>query len=377
MKLPVIIAGSLALALGACRDPYRPAIQSEEKSYLVVEGILVLGDRPTRIRLSRTFMLDDTARLRWEDGAQVLVENRQGDVKILHRQAEGEYVHPNLELRMNEEYRVRIRTTNGDEFESDYVKPKLSPPIDSIGWKLDEDGLTVYVNSFDPAGEARYYLWDYGETYEIHSYYFSDQIYEDYYIRPRRLPEEQVYQCWKYDSSVNIILATTSRLEEDSLLEAPVAYFNRHDEKLSVRYSMLLRQYAIAEEAYQYLALMRQNTEQIGTIFDPQPTDIRGNIRCVNKPEDPVIGFVMASSVQERRKFISNAEVAPWRYQQYCPPDTIAPQDVIDKLDGGALSVYHAELNILTLNIDYYLAAYPFCVDCRNRGGDLNKPAFW
>ncbi len=377
MKLPVMIAGSLALALGACRDPYRPSIQSEEKSYLVVEGLLLLGDRPTRIRLSRTFMLDDTARLRWEDGAQVLVENRQGDVKILNRQAEGEYVHPNLELRMNEEYRVRIRTTNGDEFESDYVKPKLSPPIDSIGWELDEDGLTVYVNSFDPAGEARYYLWDYGETYEIHSYYFADQIYEDYYIRPRRLPEEQVYQCWKYDSSVNIILATTSRLEEDSLLEAPVAYFNRHDEKLSVRYSMLLRQYAIAEEAYQYLALMRQNTEQIGTIFDPQPTDIRGNIRCVNKPEDPVIGFVTASSVQERRKFISNAEVAPWRYQQYCPPDTIQPRDVIERLHGGGWMVFQAIMNPTLMRPSSYVIAFPFCVDCRNRGGDLNRPAFW
>lgn len=380
MKKISALALGVILTVYSCRDPYRPEINSTNHSYLVVEGVMNAGNRPTTIRLSRTFMLADTARLRYETGAEVMVESRQGDVEILAMREPGQYVSDNLHLEMDQEYRLHIRTDNGDEFESDFVKPQTAGPIDSIGWKLAGPGLVIYVNANNPSPDSRHYMWDYGETYEIASYYYASLIYDedDFRVRKRRFPQEQVYQCWKYDSSKNIWLGSTANLASNTLFETPVAVFGTGDEKLSVRYSILLRQYALTEEAYSYLSLMKKNTEDIGTIFDPQPSDIRGNIRCVNRPLEPVIGFAMASTVQERRKFISKSEIGNWTYVQYCPPDTVKVEDVVLTFKGGGLMPYDAlppgtEPELASA----FLASYPVCVDCRARRGSLQRPAFW
>ncbi len=55
-----------------------------------------------------------------------------------------------------------------------------------------------------------------------------------------------------------------------------------------------------------------------------------GNIHSVNNPEEPVIGFISASSVQSKRVFINNKQLENW----YGPPPgklcgqiTFIPQD--------------------------------------------------
>lgn len=364
----------------SCRDEYRPEIITSPHAYLVVEGVMNVGNRSTTIRLSRTFMLDDSARLKFETGADVKVESRQGLTEILTMREPGVYVSENLHLQMDQEYRLHIRTENGDEFESDYVKPQRAGAIDSIGWKLAGPGLIVYVNSNNTTDASRYYMWEYGETFEIASYYFASLIYDEsiFSVRWRRLPQEQVYQCWKTDSSKQIWLGSTAKLSGNTLFEAPVAVFTRGDEKLTVRYSMLLRQYGLTEKAYEYLSLMKKNTEDIGTIFDPQPSDIRGNIRCINRPLEPVIGFAMASTVEERRKFISQREIGSWIYPQYCPPDTVELEDVVLLFHDGGLMPYNEVYDEADPTIlKGYLSSYPVCVDCRSRKGSLQRPSFW
>lgn len=378
MKLASTLAIGILVIGIACRDPYRPDILSSGHSFLVVDGMLIAGVAPTTIRLSRTFQLDDTARIQWETGASVFVESSGGSVRQLTMHAPGYYKTDDLQIDMNQEYRLRIETTDGSEYLSEYVVPKTVPAMDSIGWKRNANGVEVYVNSFDPSGNTRYYRWDYDETYEISSRYFSYFIYEDSAVRERILPDEQVYTCWKYDSSKSIVLGSTVRLSEDRLFEAPVAFFPAGDEKLSVRYSILLRQYAISKEAYEYLDLMKKNTESIGTIFDAQPSELKGNIRCVNRPEEQVIGFVMASTFHERRKFISNSEIGPWTFQQNCPWDTIKAAEVVEQLEGGWQQAYQAvysEINPTV--ITGYLVSYSTCVDCRERKGSLDKPSYW
>jgi hypothetical protein len=47
-----------------------------------------------------------------------------------------------------------------------------NPPIDSISWKRDEEGVRVFVNTHNPEGNTRYYRWEFEETWEIRSILF-------------------------------------------------------------------------------------------------------------------------------------------------------------------------------------------------------------
>jgi hypothetical protein len=369
---------TLLLLLVGCRDPYKPDLLSADVSYLVVEGVMSAGGRPTVIRISRTFLLDDTARLRPETGALVQVESEDGLKQNLFMQLPGEYRSEALLMDISKRYRLLINTVDGSHFESDYVEVKTAPPIDSIGWARTVDGVQIYVNAFDPGGSTQYYMWDFGETYEIHSNYYSYYVFDedDQYVRPRQMPEEEVFYCWKYDSSHSILINSSARLQEDRIEQGPIEFIFNGDERLAVRYSILLRQYAISKEAYAYLDIMRMNTEELGSVFGPMPAETRGNIRCVERPNEQVIGFAMASTATERRQFISKDELGGWDFRMNCPVDTVPADEARDRFSGGGLIPYDAIIGLLGNPVSW-LASYPFCVDCTRRRGRLEKPSYW
>jgi hypothetical protein len=86
-------------------------------------------------------------------------------------------------------------------------------------------------------------------------------------------------------------LGSTEKLTSD-IVYLPVQYIEPHSEKLSVLYSINLKQYAISNDNYLFLQKMKKNTEQLGTIFDPQPSEISGNIHCLTDPNELVIGLL-------------------------------------------------------------------------------------
>ncbi|HEX8377054.1 MAG TPA: DUF4249 family protein [Pedobacter sp.] len=67
---------------------------------------------------------------------------------------------------------------------------------------------------------------------------------------------------------------------------------------------MKVKQYGITKEGFNFLAKMKENTEQVGGIFDPQPTELKGNIFCMTNPCEKVIGFMHAGRISEKRIFI-------------------------------------------------------------------------
>ncbi len=90
------------------------------------------------------------------------------------------------------------------------------------------------------------------------------------------------------------------------------------DEKLSVLYFIKVRQYSISEEAYSYLQKLKKNTEEIGSIFAAQPSQLTGNIHCTTNPSETAIGFVEVSQEKQESIFISNKEVPGWNYDDGC-----------------------------------------------------------
>jgi hypothetical protein len=369
----IVLAG---LFIIGCREKYDLPVTSLPNSFLVVEGVLNAGQGPTTIHLTRTFKLDQNATVKTENNAQLTVEGKDNTTSFLVGTGNGNYVSGNLNLVANNEYRLRIKTTDGKVYLSDYVKAKITPAIDSITWKKADKGVQIYANTKDPSNAARYYRWDYEETWEIRSVFAPFVIYENGVIRNRVFPQEDVSVCWKNKSSTNILLANSIRLQSDIISEAPIALIPAADEKLFVRYSILVKQYALEPAAYNFFELMKKNSEEIGSLFSPQPSEIKGNLHCITNPDEFVIGFVTASTITEKRFFISYAQVAPWPNLTICEevrfpnnPDSI--NYAVRTL--GLMPYYH----IVPPPADIYIFSKPFCVDCTTRGGSTIRPVFW
>jgi hypothetical protein len=377
-KCQILLCCISIVAGFACKDQYKPDIISSPDSYLVVEGILNAGAGPTSIRLTRTFKLDDTARIQGERNARVVVEGKDNTTRELAMTGDGFYTSPNLDLVINNEYRLRITTANGKEYLSDYVVAKKNPLIDSIGFRQNDKGVQVYVNTHDNSNNTRYYRWEYDETWEIRTYYYSGYKYVNGFVVPRSPATDDVSTCWKYDAFSRIIIGSTARLQSDIVFRAPLIFIPNGDEKLAVRYSIVVRQYALDKQGFEFYEMMKKNTEGLGTIFDPQPSEIKGNIHCTSDPRELVIGYVSATNMNEKRFFISRADLPDWTFSQFCSEIRVlnSPDSIAEAVRGGG-SVYDAIRSQSTGQITHYLFSEMPCVECPARGGSLIRPSYW
>jgi len=371
--------------LSSCKEKYIPPVIESNLNYLVVDGSLVNGAESTLIRLSRTKRLDDNPATSGEQNAQMTVEDEEGNTIYYFQQVDnnGLYSVPGMTLDGNKKYKLRISTTDGKQYLSDDILVKESPPIDSVNWRLSNDGVTIYTNTHDASNSTKYYQWQYLETYDYYSANFSSVKYvpggDDFdKMFPARSGDEMVYHCWRTVPSSQILIASSLNLSEDRINMAPIRFIPKASFEINSTYSILAKQYALTKEAFEYLQNIKKITEQTGSLFDAQPSQLTGNIRCVSNPDEPVIGYLVASTLQQKRIFITNFEVRPWGYFDYCPPKQTVPLilDSINYYFGGPspLLVPIERTSPLFTGV---IAGLPSCTDCTTKGGTNIKPDFW
>lgn len=361
------------IALIGCKERFEPNLPSLDKRYLIVEGFINSGNGPTQIKLSRSSPIDTAKNFRPELNAIVQVEGEDNSTQLLSAMSNGLYSAGTLSLKNNIKYRVRIKTKEGKEYLSEFVRVKTTPPIDSVSWKEENGGITVYVDTHDPQNETRYYRWEYDETWEIRSHYDAAFRYVNGVVRPRLPNDPETNICWKYGQSNSILIGSSAKLASDVIHLSPIVSVPYRDERTGWRYSVLVRQYAIDKEEYEFLSQMKKNTESLGTIFDPQPSALSGNIRCVTDTKEMVIGYINATSEVEKRFFVRSDEISGPRFSMGCRSDTIKIGDILKYVP----SVLPHTSVLDDMGIPYaYLVSVPPCVDCRTRGSNI-KPTYW
>ena len=369
----------VVILLGQCRDKYVSPFTPTATGYLVVEGY-ISGNSPTQFVLSRTIALPGDSALPYENNAMVQVEGSDNSTYPLTGEGNGVYA-DSVTLNSQLQYRLRIRTSAGEEYLSDFVPFRPTPAIDSISYGPVTGGVDIYANTHDPTNATRYYQWKYVETWEYHSAEASAYQYNananSVVSRP---PANQIFTCWHTGPSTNILLGSSAKLAQDVIYQQPLRLLPHAGVELSVLYSTLVFQYALTEDAYNYLGIMQKNSESFGSIFDAQPSELKGNIHSLGNPAEQVIGFVSAGTVQQQRIFMSAAQFPNWGYVYRCPSidDTLKPGDSIQLLS----AFYYGSLVPLS---PYGIVASPAgwivnamsCVDCRAQGGVTVKPPFW
>ena len=385
----------LFAAIASCKKPYNPPAISAPNSYLVVEGVIHGGEDSTVITLSRTVNVSSGTTVNPVTGALVIVESSTNNSYSLTEIKPGNYSVSPITLDVSAKYRLRI-TINNAVYLSDYVAVLNAPPVDSVNYRIQATGLQIYASTHDPSNNTQYYRWDYQETWIIYSNYFSQYKSNGDTVLPRNNKIDEIYECWKTDTSSTIILNSSAKLSKSIIVNNPIAFVPSTSEKLSTEYSILVREYALTADAYNFWTNLKKNTEQLGSIFDAEPSQINGNIHAVNNTSEPVIGYISAGGTTTLRIFVSKPHLpaswlAPPVYTscvldtglyQYYPPTGGGPINQVNELfnynRGATIPLIPVSGIFLPTKEDPigYNGSTPTCVDCTLRGTN-KRPAFW
>ncbi len=237
-------------------------------------------------------------------------------------------------------FMLHVSTPDGQEYESAFDKLRPVPAIDSIYYLIETNsfasasdiisGIRFYLDfTYDDEG-YEYIRWDLTETYEYHNsvdleYYFMDL---DHFIKP--VPDTSIYYiCYITNELFQIHSMSLGSLDFGNYVKKPFSFVpnNEQEQKLHHKYSLLVRQYSMGEEAFYYWNELKKNSQEQGSLFDSQPALLNSNIRNVNDENEYVLGFFSMACMVEKRAFAiepDGLDLRPYLYHCYPreqPPD--------------------------------------------------------
>ena len=387
--------------INGCVEPFE-FNQETFESALVIEATITNELKTHEIILSRTFEFDEEGP-NPESGADVrIVDDTQGQFLFIENEA-GIYVSTSpFSAQANKNYQLLITTNNGRSYSSTPTVLTHNTQIDEV-YAVREtnddgiNGMSVYVDSFDPTGNSKYYRYEYEETYKIVAPNWvpfelivvtdGGFIWPDCFVA--LIDREQpVRECYNTVESINSNLTTTNGLIEDRVSQFLVRFLNSDDYIITTRYSILVKQNVISREAYIYFEALNDFSGQGSLFSQTQPGFLSGNIFSDNNPDEKVIGFFDVSTVSSKRLYFNYEDFypneAPPPYIVNCIP--FAPH-LINPLSGscGELIsglnlnriVYIDENENPTMNLPGpYLMVLRECGDCTALGSNI-APDFW
>lgn len=283
--------------------------------------------------------------------SKVILKDDKGNSAEMQASADGVYVTKSLKGKIGNTYTLHVEMPNGNKYESEPETLPNVPSIDSLNYTLYQDpryyngvyftDISLKINSYfqDPPNEQNYYKWKWiGDA----TYVISTVIMPD---TNSGIPNFCYYKMVPYrDDPYNQELNILNDKSFNGLNHnhAAVSFrFDSFDLRFRSGVNLLIAQYSLTQKAYQYWENLQKLVSGQGSIFEPTPFQVSGNIRNVADPSEKVFGYFGASGVRYLRYqfFVVHYKIEPCFF----------PQEV------------------------------EFCIDCRKKGGEysVNPPPYW
>ena len=329
----------LVLIINTCVDPYNPELKGYE-SLLVVEGLITDENAPNEIRLSRSFQNKDSIPERISD-AQVFINDETGGKIYLENYGDGLYKTDPSEFTgiIGKTYTLHVLTSDGSEYVSDPSVMLPVPEIKDVYYEKDEEysgdqseiqgGIRIYLDTGSGTEESQYVRWEYEETWKFR---LADYKRYNYISDSFILPVSDVKEfCYRSVKSSAILYGSILPEHTNFIKRAPVCFVaSAKTDRLTIQYSILIKQYSLSKEAFDFWNNLKKINEMGGTIFDKQPYQVISNIRNVNNPGEKVLGYFQVSALKQKRMYITSSELdelnLPW-YQYDCKRVVVSPDD--------------------------------------------------
>jgi len=417
----------------SCIEEYWPEYDDQFVQILVVDGKITNESGPYTVKISTTNSLDSipySLNPKYDfkefSGALVSIHDEDGNIEILTETEPGIYQTSASGMQgiIGKNYKITFSTPSGKSYESTFEE--LLPPTavedayyveeqeySDYNHESFETGLKFHVTSAEALGNTGNLYWEMEETYEYHAAYKIEYVYNGYFNDPGwdynyeklyNVPEmknqDSLYYCWSTGTLNEIFTENTDQLNIPKVENLPLNFISYDNEKLDFKYSVVINQYTISNEAQDYLERVNdQNTNQEG-LYASQPYQIRGNITNVEDSREPVLGYFMAASKEQSERLFytppyvheidtfRTCEILKWDQPYYnigYPPESGAIlKYLIWESSYLDWPIYFTHAWVL-INPGQVPRIYAIrmaavgdgCVDCRTQGGTIEKPEFW
>jgi hypothetical protein len=318
MKLHILIFFLLNISVTTCIDPFHLELEDYE-SLLTVEGMITDENASNTIKLTRTFQNEHTSPV-LVTRAEVTVRDEIGVITVFHELEPGIYKSDSKQFtgRVGGTYTLHIKTGDGTEYASDECSMTAVTEIDSIYFEVEseffdngeveEAGLRIYLDAENKEGACPYIRWEFEEVWKFRVPY--PVFYEDLgYMEYKPVPVENDI-CWRYEWSKKILIHSSAERSSDRISREPIHFIaSGRSNRLLKQYSILVRQYSISQQEFSFWKNLKEVTESGGDIFEKQPFPITGNISCINRENEKVLGYFKVSAVKDKRMYITKSQV--------------------------------------------------------------------
>ena len=371
----------LILLCGSCVEPYEPVLE-ESQEVMVISGMI--SDQPglhsLTVSLSSSYKLPV---FQGVDFCTVLVEDQAGNIVHYTNTGEGIYEadFPDSFLEVGDAASLQVITPDDRVYRSLYDTILACPELDSIYWELgyqetpDPDftrpGIQFYLDMSGESTDSRNIIWQVDESWEYWASLFGTHIMRDWGVTVR-FRSNEIFKCWKHFPLDHVYIASTRSQSANELRKLPLNFVSNETDRLSVTYSLNVKQQSLSSAAYDYWQRMNDQAVESGGFYEKQPSSVTGNIYNVDDPEEVVLGGFYATQLKEKRIFVKNNALfdfyVPHVECEYQPTYMLSRNR--DKIK---LPIYIYDPG----NFQPTFWGPEECFDCRLQGGDTIRPIYW
>jgi hypothetical protein len=405
----IIITGILLSAI-SCVDEI-PLETDSFESVLVIEATITNENKQQQILLSRSFMFDSISVQ--ESGATVKVIDDAMNTYTFLETEPGVYKSQSPFAALpNRNYNLSV-VAGGSEYGSSEMQLTQATTIDNLYFERDFnengiEGVSVYIDSYDPTDNSKFYRHEYEETYKIIAPLYSPlemisndvefpipsadqpnfssfQEFVDFLVTTQLRPEQEQI-CYNTINSNTIITTSTLDLLEDRLDNYRVRFIGRDNSEIMHRYSILVKQFVQSLEAHTFYETLKTQSISENVFSETQPGFLVGNLFHLSNPNEKVIGFFEVTSVDAKRVFFNYTDLFPGEelppYYVQCDnffkPDILTVDFLTGTWSGSPL------VQAINNGFQYfdnegdppYRLVLNVCGDCTNLGSN-EIPDFW
>ena len=300
-----------------CIDPYTPKLKGYD-SLLTVDALITNANTSCTVKLTGTMQNQNEIPPAVSD-ANVYLTDDAGNTSTLINTGGGIYKTDSIEFKgeVGRTYVLHIGTNDGREYESDPCLMYPVPEIDSVYFEKDQqvinngtqslDGISIYLDSKE--GDNNQYLrWAYEETWKFKVPYPKKFDY----VRgadpdlPGFVPVNDVKEfCWNSNRSDEILIRSIIKGQAEKIKKQPIFFIpTEKSNRLLYQYTVLVKQYSISKNEYDFWNNLKQVNETGNDIFARQPYTVLSNLHNIKNPKERVLGFFQMSAVSQKRKNI-------------------------------------------------------------------------
>lgn len=314
----ILLLIALLFCCSACQEPYNEDYITGNEKIPVILGALTEGPGPFTINLKWASSFKKYINSPIFD-AKITISDNEGNSELLMEQGSGNYVTKATGIRgvIGRKYKISIKLIGGKVLESPFIMLEPALMVDTMyaeaGKKTDyeknsdneivtttRDGLFIYADIKPVTGETKYIKFDNSYVWQI------TRLLHPHSDNPPIIYYRNIYKL----TDLPDVKATILHYNNQEIIKQPIGFlpyisdfsegFDSVSAFTNAGWIMCANVSTISKSAFNYYDNITKQLKSGSKIFDPIPSQITSNIKCISDSTYLVFGLfdVYTSSVK-------------------------------------------------------------------------------